>query len=149
MWSLRLIFECIGPDSLANAEDMKEITRKINECVSSNVAEEYIKAHYPKHCLPCFLIDKHGGSGRLLVVHYGELDRLTKRHSKNPSQPQKGTRQTFTMSVQEQAGQAKHALERLAAAESRGRVGAFCSERQMEGNDLWPFKWPYHVPEAH
>ena len=41
----------------ANAEDTKEVMRQIYECVSSDLAEEYTKTDYPKHCSPCFLIN--------------------------------------------------------------------------------------------
>ena len=66
---------------LTNAEDTKEIMRQIYECVSSDLAEEYTKPDYPKHCSPCFLIDKPGSSVKRLVIHYGKLNKVTKRHS--------------------------------------------------------------------
>ena len=65
----------------ASVEDAKEIMRQIHECVTANLAEEYKKTEYPKHCSPCFLVDKPGSTAKRLVVHYGKLNKLTKRHS--------------------------------------------------------------------
>ena len=45
------------------------------------MAEEYTKTNYPKQCSPSFLIDKPRSSAKRLVVHYGMLNTLTKRHS--------------------------------------------------------------------
>ena len=67
--------------SPGNAEDTKKIMRQINECVASHLAEEYTKTDYLDHCSPCFLVDKPGSSANRLVVHYGKLNKLTKRHS--------------------------------------------------------------------
>ena len=36
---------------------------------------------YPKHCSPCFLVDKPRSNAKRLVVHYGKLNKLTKKHS--------------------------------------------------------------------
>ena len=64
----------------ANAEDTKEIMRQIYQWVSSDLAEEYTKTDFPKHCSPCYLVAKPGGSAKGLLVHYGKLNKLTKRH---------------------------------------------------------------------
>mmetsp|Transcript_101527 Transcript_101527/g.171891 ORF Transcript_101527/g.171891 Transcript_101527/m.171891 type:complete len:186 (-) Transcript_101527:522-1079(-) len=64
----------------ANADDRKEIMRQICECISSDLAEEYTKTDYTKHCSPCVVVENSGGSARRLVVHYGKLNKLTKRH---------------------------------------------------------------------
>ena len=53
--------------------------RQISDCVSSDLAEEYTKTDYPKHCSPCFHVEKSRSSAKRLVVHYGKLNRLTKR----------------------------------------------------------------------
>ena len=37
------------------------------------------KAKYPHHCSPCFLVDKPGSNAKRLVVHYGKLNKLTKK----------------------------------------------------------------------
>ena len=65
----------------ANAEDTKEIMRQIFECISLDLAEEYTKTDYSKHCSPCFLIAKPGNCAKRLVVHYGKRNKLTKRYS--------------------------------------------------------------------
>ena len=54
--------------------------RQDYQCVSLGLAEEYTKTDYPKHSSPCFLDEKLWGCAKWLVVHYGKLQRLTKRH---------------------------------------------------------------------
>ena len=46
------------------------------------MAEEYTKTDHPKHYPPSFLVDIPGSSAKRLVVHYGKLNKLTKRHSR-------------------------------------------------------------------
>ena len=58
-----------------------EIMRQITECIAANLAEKYEQAEYPKQCSPCFLVEKPGSTAKRLVVHYGKLNKLTKRHS--------------------------------------------------------------------
>ena len=54
---------------------------QITECIAADLAEKYEQAEYPKHCSPCFLVDKLGSNAKRLVVHYGKLKKLTKKHS--------------------------------------------------------------------
>ena len=65
----------------ASKADSEEIMREITECIAADVAEKYEQAEYPKHCSPCFLVDKPGSNAKRLVVHYGKLNKLTKKHS--------------------------------------------------------------------
>ena len=67
-------FPAIKPDS-------EEIMRQITECIAADLAEKNEQAEYPKHCSPCFLVDKPRSNARRLVVHYGKLNELTKKHS--------------------------------------------------------------------
>ena len=55
--------------------------RQITECIATNLAEKYEQTEYPKHCSPCFLVDEQGSHAKRLVVHYGRLNKLTKKHS--------------------------------------------------------------------
>ena len=55
--------------------------RQIPECIAPNLAEKYEQAEYPKHCSPCFLVDKPGSNAKRLVVHYRKLNKLTEKHS--------------------------------------------------------------------
>ena len=66
------------PASKAASE---EIMRQIPECIAADLAEKYEQAEYPKHCSPCFLVDKPGSNAKRLVVHYGKLNKLTKKYS--------------------------------------------------------------------
>ena len=68
------------PASKAASE---KIMCPITECIAANLAEKYERAEYPKHCSPCFLVDKPGSNAERLVVHYGKLNKLTKRHSES------------------------------------------------------------------
>ena len=61
--------------------DSEEIMRQITECIAADLAEKYEQAEYPKHCSPCFLVDKPGSKAKRLVLHYGKLNKLTKKHS--------------------------------------------------------------------
>ena len=65
----------------ASKADSEEIMRQITECIAADLAEKYEQAEYPKHCSPCFLVDKPGSNAKRLVVHYGKLNKLTKKHS--------------------------------------------------------------------
>ena len=65
----------------ASKAESEEIMCKITECIAANLAEKYEQAKYPKHCSPCFLVDKPGSNAKRLVVHYGKLNKLTKKHS--------------------------------------------------------------------
>ena len=65
----------------ASKADSEEIMRQITECIAADLAEKYDQAEYPKHCSPCFLVDKPEGNAKRLAVHYGKLNKLTKRHS--------------------------------------------------------------------
>ena len=61
----------------ASKADSEEIMRQITECIAADLAEKYERAQYPKHCSPCFLVDKPGSNAKTLVVHYGKLNKLT------------------------------------------------------------------------
>ena len=61
--------------------DSEGIMRQITECIAADLAEKCEQAEYPEHCSPCFLVDKPGSNAKRLVVHYGKLDKLTKKHS--------------------------------------------------------------------
>ena len=63
----------------ASKADSEEIMRQITECIAANLLEKYEQAEYPKHCSLCFLVDKPGGNAKRLVVHYGKLNKLTKK----------------------------------------------------------------------
>ena len=65
----------------ATKADSEEIIRQIAECIAADLAEKYEQAEYPKHCSPCFLVDKPGSNAKRLVVDYGKLNKLTKKHS--------------------------------------------------------------------
>ena len=65
----------------ASNADSEEIMRPITECSAADLVEKYEQAEYPKHCSPCFLVDKPGSNAKRLVVHYGKLNKLTKKHS--------------------------------------------------------------------
>ena len=65
----------------ASKADSEEKMRQITECIAADLAEKYEQAEYPKHCSPCFLVDKPGSNAKRLVVHYGKLNKLTKKHS--------------------------------------------------------------------
>ena len=65
----------------ASKADSEEIMRQITECIAADLAKKYEQAQYPKHCSPCFLVDKPGSNAKRLVVHYGKLNKLTKKHS--------------------------------------------------------------------
>ena len=54
---------------------------QITECIAADLAEKCEQAEYPKHCSPCFLVDKPGSNAKRLVVHYGKLNKLTKKKS--------------------------------------------------------------------
>ena len=65
----------------ASKADSEERMRQITECIAADLAEKYEQAEYPKHCSPCFLVDIPGSNAKRLVVHYGKLNKLTKKHS--------------------------------------------------------------------
>ena len=65
----------------ANKADIEEKMRQITECIAADLAEKFEQAEYPKHCSPCFLVDKPGSNATRLVVHYRKLNELTKKHS--------------------------------------------------------------------
>ena len=65
----------------ASKADGEEIMRQITECIAADLAEKYEQAEYPKHCSPCFLVDKPGSNANRLGVHYGKLNKLTKKYS--------------------------------------------------------------------
>ena len=46
----------------ASKADSEEIMRQITECIAADLAEKYEQAGYPKHCSPCFLVDKPGAT---------------------------------------------------------------------------------------
>ena len=64
----------------ASKADSKGIMRQITECIAAALAEKYEQAEYPKHCSPCFLVDKARSNAKRLVVHYGKLNKLTKKN---------------------------------------------------------------------
>ena len=43
------------PASKANSE---EIMRQTTECIAADLSEKYEQAEHPKHCSPCFLVEK-------------------------------------------------------------------------------------------
>ena len=65
----------------ASKADSEEKMRHITECIAADLAEKYEQAQYPKHCSPCFLVDKPGSNAKRLVVHYGKLNKVTKKHA--------------------------------------------------------------------
>ena len=65
----------------ASKADSEGIMRQITECIAADLAEKYEQAEYPKHCSPSFLVDKPGSNAKGLVVPYGKLNKLTKKHS--------------------------------------------------------------------
>ena len=65
----------------ASKADSEEIMRQITECIAADLAQKYEQAEYPKHCSPCFWVDRPGSNAKRLVVHYGKLNKLTKKHS--------------------------------------------------------------------
>ena len=65
----------------ASKADTEEIMCQITECIAADLAEKYEQAQYPKHWSPCFVVDKPGSNAKRLVVHYGKLNKLTKKHS--------------------------------------------------------------------
>ena len=48
----------------ASKADNEEIMRQITECIAADLAEKYEQAEYPKHCSPCFLVDKRGSNAK-------------------------------------------------------------------------------------
>ena len=44
----------------ASKADGEEIMRQITECIAADLAGKYDQEEYPKHCSPCFLVDKPG-----------------------------------------------------------------------------------------
>ena len=65
----------------ASKADSEERMRQITECIAADLAEKYEQAEYQKHCSPCLLVDEPGSNAKRLVVHYGKLNKLTKKHS--------------------------------------------------------------------
>ena len=65
----------------ASKADREETMRQMTECIAADLAEQYEQSEYPKHCSPCFLVDKPGSNAKRLVVHYGKLNKLTKKYS--------------------------------------------------------------------
>ena len=64
----------------ANLADAEEIERQVQEGIESNILEEYKGEGYPKHCSPCYLVDKPGSKARRLVVVYCKVNKMTKNH---------------------------------------------------------------------
>ena len=71
---------CLKPFPASKA-DSEEIMRQITECIAADLVEKYEQAEYQKHCSPPFLVDKPESNTKRLVVHYGKLNKLTKKHS--------------------------------------------------------------------
>ena len=65
----------------ASKADREETMRQITECIAADLAKKYEQSEYPKHCSPCFLVDKPGSNAKRLVVHYRKLNKLTKKYS--------------------------------------------------------------------
>ena len=61
----------------ASNADTEEIMRQMTECIEADLAQNCEQAEYPKHCSPCFLVDKPGSNAKRLVVHYGKPNKLT------------------------------------------------------------------------
>ena len=68
----------------ASKADSEETICQITECIAADLAEKYEQAECPKHGSPCFLVDKPGSNAKRLIVHYGKLNELTKKHSGSP-----------------------------------------------------------------
>ena len=67
----------------AAQEEVEEIEGQIQECIDAGRVEEYkikIKADYPHHCSPCFLVAKPGSTALRLVVDYGEVNKKAQNH---------------------------------------------------------------------
>ena len=64
----------------ASKADSEKIRRQITESIAADLAQKYEQADYPKHCSPCFLVDKPESNAKGLVVHYGKLNKLTKKN---------------------------------------------------------------------
>ena len=62
----------------ANLADAEEIERQVQEGIESNIFEEYKGEGNPKHCSPCYLVDKPGSKARRLVVVYCKVNKMTK-----------------------------------------------------------------------
>ena len=67
----------------ARRADSEEKMRQITECIAANFTEKYEQAEYLRHCSPCFFVDKPGSNAKRLVVHYGKLNKRTKKHSRS------------------------------------------------------------------
>ena len=59
----------------APTDDMAGLTRQIKECVEAGSVYEYKRTDYPKHCSPCFLVAKPGGTAKRLVVDYKKVNK--------------------------------------------------------------------------
>ena len=46
----------------ASKADSEEIMRQITEWIAADLPAKYEQAEYPKHCSPCFLVDKQGAT---------------------------------------------------------------------------------------
>ena len=57
------------------------IERQIQEFIDAGLVLEYKDGDYPQQYSPCFLVAKHGCTGKRLVVDYGELNKKTLKHS--------------------------------------------------------------------
>ena len=68
----------------ASNTDSEEMMRQISECIAADIAEKYEQAEYPKHSSPFFLVEKPGSNAKRLVVHFGKLNKLTKKHLGSP-----------------------------------------------------------------
>ena len=64
----------------ATHADSEEIERQVQEGVNSGLIAEYTGGEYPKHCSPCYLVDKPGSNARRLVVVYCKTNKMTKNH---------------------------------------------------------------------
>ena len=56
------------------------INRQIQQFVPGGLVEEYKHGDYPRHCSPCFLVDKPGSTAMRLVVDYVELNNKTQKN---------------------------------------------------------------------
>ena len=65
-------------------EDSDEVDRQVLEGVVGGVIEEITGGDYPKHCSPCFLVDKSGSFARCLVVDFHETESNNEKSLRDP-----------------------------------------------------------------
>ena len=86
----------------APGEHVEEIERHIQECIDAGLVEEYKKGDYPRHCSPCLLVAKPGGTALQLVVDYGEVNMKSEKPPREYSQHGKHPGAYCQMPIQNQ-----------------------------------------------